>query len=295
MPTTKTKEQTLKLKEYVYKFKPLKDSDKLRLNKKSEIYLIVNGAETKVKLESMFDGDFVLDSRDVKGYSILQFMKDNKISTADGDFTITYVDKDSGVKFYVCDIDRPFMYDDDKEIGTDKQIEYLRLIGSSVGRTKSGEIVTLEEEAKIKAEEEAAIKAEEEKKKADKEAKEKADREAEEARIKAEEEAKEIAEEEARQNVLGGIGWEEARKELLDNGLKEYEFENYRFFYKGTENPEDTELYFTLLEPGEYYEIDLFIDETSDTVDSYTFEDLDNVEHRITFNKTEGVIKIEKI
>lgn len=301
------KEKKPVLMDYIYQFQSIKKGERLKLNSKSKIFLIINEAETAIPIEDVFLGKIDIDDDEIEGYSILQMVTDKTKLKIDSDTTldITFIDKVSGKQFYISKIRRRIMipgYRDDIEITTENRIKYIDLLLSTtiaVPAEPSQEIVVSPEQAaaaeKAAATAEAAaqdaIEAQKIAKAKLKEEEELAEKLAEEKRIE-EEKIKADAEEAA--NVLGGLDWETERKDPRLEGLTEYQYGNYRFFYGKKDGDETPEIAFFILTPGDFYSIELYEEDIIDGIETYYFEDSDDKEWVVTFNSTEGKLLVEE-
>lgn len=252
--------ETAKLKDLVYVFKglnTLKQSD-IYLTSKSKIFVVINGKETTIPIEKLFEEEPVFDSSDVEGYTILQMLSENKLKIDDNTtLEITFIDKTTETKFFISKIRRPFVYDDDIEITLEKRLSYVDLLLSAV----------VAETPRVEASTEPVKSAEE---------------------IKAE------ADLQAKLNQPGGADWEKIHSALTDKGCSEYIDGKHHFFYKQADENEGATVAFYILEPGQYFDMDLYEDDISDELEVYSFEDFDNVEWSVKFNKALGTLEVRQ-
>lgn len=289
------------LEDRLYRLKAIDKKVELKLDSKSKIFLLIDDHETNIPVEKIFSGKIDYDSNSLEGYSILQLLNPESKLKIDSNTSlkIQFVDKSNGIRFYVDNIGRSFFpgYDDDIEITPKDRLAFVELL---LNAKKTADTPVIDTEAIKKAEEEAKAKAEAEakaaqeeadRKKAEEEATAKAQEEAKAAqeeadRIKAEEEQKAI--EEANKKILGGPEWAAHRQDLLDDGFKEYRKYDYRFFHK------DDKIDFFALEPGDFIPVELSEEDITDDKEIYSFEDADDDEWTLTFNKVEGKITIKE-
>lgn len=278
MEQVQTEKKDLKkeyLREWIYRFSPVNKSDFINITGKNKLFLVVNGNITDIGIEKLFINIPVVYADEIKGYSILQMMKgksDSKIKLdSKTTVTVTFIDKLTNKEFFISDIYCPFVQDYDKEISYSQLFEIVNLLINAASVTTSNNDVitnTKEQEAKAKAEQEA--------------------------KAKAEAEAKAKAEEEKR-NVLGGLDWENERKDYIDNNFIEYKFGDYRFFHRNGETPEgEPEVDLYLLVEGDYLQADLSIGDIEEDKETYLFEDEEGAEYLLLFNKDSGKISIRE-
>ncbi len=251
----------------IFEFKSIKPNESLDLNSKSKIFLVINGKETEIPIEKLFlktKETPELDEEDIRGYSILQLVKNNELKIDDSTIlNISLIDKTTGKQFNISKVRRPVFpgYADDIEIPAEKRLEYVDLLLTAIASTSepSANTAILEPAS-------APV-------------------------VDAIQEPEPIKEPEP---ILGGPEWEGTRQDLIDRGYTEYENGNYRFFHK-KEGDEVPELAFFILELGDFFNIELFDEEEiTEESEKYSYEDQDNVEWTVTFNKKEGKVSIEE-
>ena len=265
------------LKDYVFEFLPLDPSQKIKLNSKSKIFVVINGIETSIPIDLLFLKPPTIDIDDVTGYSVLQMINNNKLKIDENTILdISFVDKVTNVSFYISKIRRPFGYDNDIEISVQKRFEYIEILLNNItgGNVPSDQLPAKPEPSseELKALEDAKAK----------------EKEVQELKEK---EVHELKEKE--KNKLGGKYWPVQQQELIDSGAKEYSFEDYRFFFKGETDDSETEIGFFKLVPGDFYSLDLYEEEITATLEVYSFIDTTDKELLVEFNKEQYSVVVK--
>lgn len=257
--TTQTTLEKPILIDNVYEFKPFKKNERVNLNSKSKIFVVLNSNLTSLPIEKLFVGHPEIDNKDIMGYSILQMLTAsngifNKLKIDENTILdISFIDE-KGIEFYISKIRRPFAYKKDKPISIGDRLGYIDLLltNITVPQRPSVEAVS-PEPSTVEPIPTVDIQVPE---------------------------------------ILGGELWEKERTYLSEEGAKEYVFNEYRFFYEPASEGKDVDIAFFELVPGHFINYSLYEEDITDDMETFSFIDKDDTERFITFDKKEQSIAI---